>query len=48
MLVLTIKGKVTDKSGWFIACRNIQERQQLVSELSQITFLLPCSNWWNS
>lgn len=45
--ILTIKGKVTDESGWFIAGRNIQERQQLVPVLSQITFLLPRSNSWN-
>lgn len=46
--VLTVKGKVTDESGWFVAGRNIQERQQLVPELTQITVLLPRSNSWNS
>lgn len=40
----TIKGEVTDESGRFIACRNIQESQQLVPELSQFTILFPCRN----
>lgn len=45
--VLTIKGKVTDESCWFIAGRNVQEGQQLVPELSQLTFLLPGSDGYD-
>lgn len=45
---LTIKGKVTDEPGWFIAGGSFQEKEQLGPELAQISVLLPRSNSWNS
>lgn len=45
---LTIKGKVTDESRWFVAGRNIEKGQQLVPELSQVSLLLPGSDGCNS
>lgn len=45
---VTVKGKVADEPGRFIAGGTLQERQKLLPELSQITFLLPRSNSWHS
>lgn len=45
---LTVKGEVTDESGWLVAAGKLQERQQLCPELPQIAVLLPSSNSWNS
>lgn len=45
---VTVEGKVADEPGRFVAGGSLQERQKLLPELSQITFLLPRSNSWDS
>lgn len=45
---VTVEGKVADEPGRFVAGGTLQEKQKLHPELSQITFLLPRSNSWDS